>query len=262
MITFGETGLLTRDVCRLGDFYRALLELPPCGDTAHQTLLEGPVSLTITLDENAAPGRSACVAFTVDDLDAQYDRLLALGVPIEQPPAAQPWGARNLICLDPDGNRVYLRSFSAPEERGPARRMRASDRETYLAMAREFYQSDAVLQPVPESFLQAAFQELMRSDEYMEGYLLCEDGEPVGYAMLCKTFATEPGGSVIWLDELYVRPEHRGKGLGKAFFAYLHKHRPAARYRLEVEPDNEGAMRLYRSLGYRELPYLQMCKGK
>mgnify|MGYP002740687863 FL=1 len=34
----------------------------------------------------------------------------------------------------------------------------------------------------------------------------------------------------------------------------------AARFRLEVEPDNEGARRLYGRLGYEELPYVQMVR--
>jgi len=35
---------------------------------------------------------------------------------------------------------------------------------------------------------------------------------------------------------------------------------PAARYRLETEPENEGARRLYARHGYEEFPYLQMVK--
>ena len=47
-------------------------------------------------------------------------------------------------------------------------------------------------------------------------------------------------------------------GLGREFFSFLHKNRPAARYRLEVEPDNERAIALYSSLGFTVLPYGQM----
>ena len=37
---------------------------------------------------------------------------------------------------------------------------------------------------------------------------------------------------------------------------------PAARYRLEAEPENEGAVRLYHRMGYKELPYMQLVKEK
>ena len=35
-----------------------------------------------------------------------------------------------------------------------------------------------------------------------------------GYALLAKTFSQEAGGLVVWLDEMYVRPAYRSKGLG------------------------------------------------
>ena len=50
-------------------------------------------------------------------------------------------------------------------------------------------------------------------------------------------------------------------GLGKAFFKYMEENYPAARYRLEIEPENLRAKKLYSSLGYKELPYAQMIKG-
>ncbi len=105
----GEVCLLTQDVKRLSAFYRWLLGLPQeDGDAVHQTLLAEETMLTV-LHTDAPEGQNICLAFTVADVDAQYRRLLAAGVTVPQPPATQPWGARNLCLLDPDGNRVYLR---------------------------------------------------------------------------------------------------------------------------------------------------------
>ena len=42
---------------------------------------------------------------------------------------------------------------------------------------------------------------------------------------------------------------------------YIEKHFPAPRYRLEIEPDNDKARKLYERLGYKFLPYEQMLKG-
>ena len=257
----GEAALMTRDVRRLAAFYRFLLRLEgEADDPVHQTLLSRETQLTVCRDEACQSGQSVCLAFTVEDIEAEHRRLLAHGVPVEQPPRTQPWGTRNLICLDPDGNRVNLRQFARPTDEGPIRRLTSADRETYLAMARAFYQSDAVLHPVPDSHLEATFAEMLRSDQYAEGFLLLSAGLPAGYALLSKTFSQEAGGRVVWLEELFVLPEYRGRGIGRAFFAYLHEHIPAARYRLEAEPENAGALRLYRSLGYRELPYSQLFK--
>ena len=136
----------------------------------------------------------------------------------------------------------------------------AEDREEFLSLSRDFYRSDAVLHEIDESCHIHAFDEMMRSDEYLLGYLLKCDGKTAGYAVLNKMFMREVGGTVVWIEELYITPPFQGKGLGSAFFAWLEKNVPAVRYRLEAEPDNVRAMALYKRLGYEVLPYVQMIK--
>ena len=142
------------------------------------------------------------------------------------------------------------------------RGMNREDRELYMQMADEFYHSDAVLHPVPASFREAAWEEMMRSPDYVRGYLLELDGKPAGYGMLSFTFSQECGGKVAWLEELYVREEFRCRGLGKAFFAWMKEQiePEVSRIRLELEPDNKRAAKLYQSMGFEPLPYAQMVK--
>ena len=142
------------------------------------------------------------------------------------------------------------------------RHLEARDRAEFLAMSEEFYHSEAVLHTVPSENHERAFDELMRSDVYLECYVMESDGNVVGYALLTKTYSREAGGLNIWVDELYLRPAYRGLGAGSSFFAFLESTHPAARYRLETEPENERAQKLYRRMGYRSLPYLQMIKGE
>lgn len=52
-----------------------------------------------------------CLAFTVDDVEKEYQKLLKLGVDIIEKPEARPWGAKNMSFYDPDGNIIYFRSF-------------------------------------------------------------------------------------------------------------------------------------------------------
>ena len=135
------------------------------------------------------------------------------------------------------------------------RKLQMSDREVYLKMVEEFYHSDAVLHPVPVEYHINTFNEIMRSDEYLECYMLEDEGEAVGFALLSKSFSPEVGGPIVWVEEIYIR-----EGIGKAFFAFMHEIIPAARYRLEIEPDNKRAEALYSSMGYTELAYKQMVR--
>lgn len=140
------------------------------------------------------------------------------------------------------------------------RKITLEDREIYLQMAWEFYHSEAVMHPVPDEYFIRGFDEMMRSDAYMSGLIFEHEGQIAGYALLCRGYSQEAGGFSIWIDELYLRPEFRGRGMGKAFFSDLSKIAPAARYRLEIEPDNHRAEKLYRAMGFDILPYKQMVK--
>ena len=97
--------LLTNDVPRLASFYRRLL-----GD---QFVLAEETALTVYNDgtQKNNQNQNICLAFTVDDMDKAYKKLLSLGVRIIEPPAKWPWGAINMNFYDPDNNIVYLRSF-------------------------------------------------------------------------------------------------------------------------------------------------------
>jgi GNAT superfamily N-acetyltransferase len=138
------------------------------------------------------------------------------------------------------------------------RRITPADRETYLQMTHDFYHSEAVLHAVPDAYFVRAFDEMMRSDEYLLGLIFEIEGKTAGYALLVNTWSQEAGGRAVWIDEIYVLPEFRGQGMAKQFFAELKEIAPAARYRLEIEPDNERAEALYKSVGFEELGYKQL----
>ena len=120
------------------------------------------------------------------------------------------------------------------------------DRELFYSFADQFYNSEAVMHPIPTDYHVKAFEEMMRSDVYIEGYIFEFEGKPVGYAMTSKAFSHESGGITLWVDELYIKEAYRSKGLGKEFFSYIHGTASAfaARLRLEVEPDNLRAIKL------------------
>lgn len=142
------------------------------------------------------------------------------------------------------------------------RKMRSEDKKTYMEMAREFYHSDAVLHPVPDTYFERTADEALRSDVYAEIFLFECENEAAGYGLIAKTYSQEAGGMVWWIEEVYVREAFRSKGIGRGFFAYLDKVKGSAvtRMRLEVEEDNTRAVALYKKLGYKPLEYAQMIK--
>ena len=142
------------------------------------------------------------------------------------------------------------------------RKMKAEDRKIYVEMAREFYHSDAVLHPVPDSYFERTADEALRSDDYAEIFMFESENERAGYGLIAKTFSQEAGGMVWWIEEIYVRETFRSKGLGREFFAYLDEKKGSAvtRMRLEVEEENTRAVALYKKLGYEPLEYMQMIR--
>ena len=142
------------------------------------------------------------------------------------------------------------------------RKLTENDRDLYIRLAEEFYSSDAVLHPIPRTYIERTADEALQSDAYAEIYLLECEGEPAGYGLTARTFSQEAGGSVLWIEELYIREQFRSRGLGREFFSYIEEKNKdrTARIRLEVEEKNTRAASLYERLGYEKLDYKQMVK--
>ncbi len=135
-------------------------------------------------------------------------------------------------------------------------------KDEYLKLVQEFYSSEAVLHPIPVKYMEDTFDELMKDSPYLDCYLYVKDDVPVGYMLLSHSFSPEAGGKIVWLEELYLKEGYRNLGIGHELLEYLNDvvGKDKARIRLEVEPDNDRAKKLYGSVGYEELPYLQMIK--
>jgi len=74
---------------------------------------------------------------------------------------------------------------------------------------------------------------------------------PVGFALFFHNFSTFQGKPGIYLEDLYVRPEHRGKGYGKALLTYLARKAKAedcGRLQWWVLDWNEPSIQFYKSL--------------
>lgn len=142
------------------------------------------------------------------------------------------------------------------------RKITENDWELYRGYVDTFYHTDAVNAPVPTENYRATFDEMLRSDTYVSGYIFEYKGAPCGFALLSRTFSQEAGGLAITIEEIYIEPACRSKGLATEFFEWLKRESGAMRLRLEVEDYNTGAKRLYERMGFELLPYLQMVIDK
>ncbi len=142
------------------------------------------------------------------------------------------------------------------------KKMEQRDTNEVFEMMREFYDSPAILHDVSEEVLMRDIDACTSDNPYMEGLVFRAHGGIAGYAMLAKSFSTEFGGICIWIEDLYMKPEYRGGGIGTQFFGYLEKtyQGKAVLLKLEVERGNTWAIEVYKKCGYRELPYMEMIK--
>ena len=88
----------------------------------------------------------------------------------------------------------------------------------------------------------------------MHGWRVARGAEVVGYAVLTVSFSVESGGRDGFIDEIYLVPEARNRGLGRRLLDLLEAEARALglnRLYLEVEHHNP-AIRLYRRAGFKD----------
>lgn len=139
------------------------------------------------------------------------------------------------------------------------RKMQKSDMDKVLNMMRVFYSSDAVSTNGSEEIFRADIEACISGSPYLEGYVF-EEGEVCGYAMLAKSFSTEFGKPCVWIEDLYIEPEFRGRGIGAKFFEFIFNKFTDCVFLLEVEKENKNAIHLYEKCGFENLPYTEMIK--
>ena len=101
------------------------------------------------------------------------------------------------------------------------RAMQLEDMEEVVGMMRVFYDSPAVIHVAPDEILRQDVKDCVGECPYIEGYIFEEDGKILGYSMVAKSYSTEYGGMCVWVEDLYMKEEARGLGIGTAFFRFL-----------------------------------------
>lgn len=140
------------------------------------------------------------------------------------------------------------------------RAMTRQDKDSVMEMMRVFYRSPAVLSNGSDEIFARDIEACVSENPYLEGYIFEDDGTVQGYGMAAKSFSTEYGRQCIWLEDIYIKSEYRGLGIGSRFIDYMTQKYPDALLRLEVEEENERAVQVYRKNGFEFFPYAEMKK--
>ena len=126
-----------------------------------------------------------------------------------------------------------------------------SDADTLVEMMRDFNAHERIA--FDESEVRAVLAQLFANDSYGLTCLMLLHGGVAGYVVITFGFSVEFRGRDALIDELFVKDEFRGGGLGAAairFAERLCRERRGRALHLEVERRNTGAQSVYRRAGF------------
>lgn len=136
------------------------------------------------------------------------------------------------------------------------------DKQELLKLVADFYNSPAVVHPIPVDNFGRCFDEIINGNPFVRGLTVLHAGEILGYCQLSFTYSSEADGLVVLIEEIYIKPDFQGKGVAKQIFAFIENEYSgkAKRYRLECCRSNVRALKLYEKMGFEVLDYIQMIK--
>ncbi|GHU70654.1 N-acetyltransferase [Spirochaetia bacterium] len=100
------------------------------------------------------------------------------------------------------------------------------------------------------------FRKYVFEEKKAEVIIVEYDGQPAGFALFFHNFSTFLGRPGIYIEDLFVKPEFRGRGLGKlllAFIAHLATERNCGRLEWSCLDWNEPSIAFYKSQGARPM---------
>jgi ribosomal protein S18 acetylase RimI-like enzyme len=129
----------------------------------------------------------------------------------------------------------------------------ASDADQLIELMREFYAFEHL--KFDEASARAALGQILNERAFGIVHLIRVGAETAGYLALTFGFSLEFHGRDALVDEIYLRENFRGRGIGKAaieFAAEVCRGEGIAALHLEVERENTRAQGVYRQAGFRD----------
>jgi GNAT superfamily N-acetyltransferase len=144
----------------------------------------------------------------------------------------------------------------------PIRPASPADAPTLVALIRELADFEHLTHLVKVTPEQLA-QQLFGSRPAAECVVVEQGGEVIAFALFFHNFSTFLGQPGLYLEDLYVRPAHRGRGVGRSLLVHLaglaHE-RGCGRFEWSVLDWNANAIAFYEKLGATVMPDWRICR--
>ena len=133
--------------------------------------------------------------------------------------------------------------------------------DVLVELVQEFYEFEQI--SFNELIHQNALKTLIENESLGRVWLIYWEEIVIGYVAIAFDYSIELGGRIACLDEIYLRENYRGRGIGTETLEFVEKacldFNINSIY-LEVERDNLKAQQFYRKIGYRDRNYYLMIK--
>lgn len=110
------------------------------------------------------------------------------------------------------------------------------------------------IEKIKEEELTKIFEEALENPEHITIFMIEEDGTDVGFANLMTIYSVWSKGRALIIDDLYLTPENRGRGLGKSAMKDIEsyaKNKGYKRLQFMSEETNPDAKAFYTKIGYK-----------
>lgn len=136
---------------------------------------------------------------------------------------------------------------------------RDSDQDDLKEMIHALYREDPDIQPMTDTKIASTIAEYKAHPGKLSLFLFEAENESVGYAILVRYWSNEYGGDIQYIDEVYVKPAFRSRGIGASFFTFIETMDHVA-FQLETSPANHRAIKFYERLGFAPSRYVHLLK--
>ena len=128
-----------------------------------------------------------------------------------------------------------------------------SDLDVLMQYMEDFHNFDHT-EPFARTPARAAMERVVTDKAIGRVWLIQQEKEAIGFAVMTIGYRLEYRGYYAFLDELYIRPDKRRQGIGTAALTFLNtacQTLDICQLQLEVKNDNPGAIALYKKVGFQ-----------